>query len=433
MRVPDRLALLAGHPRLPRRTVRLRLTALYGGLFLVSGAALLAIYYALVVHATSGFIFTDGSGHTISVVGEAHDPGRSTGAVTNNSGGSQQPPDEAQVRQLEALAKRQHDEVLHQLLTQSGVALGVMAVLSVGLGWFVAGRVLRRLRTITAMVRDISATNLHRRLALDGPDDELTDLGRTFDSLLARLEAAFHAQRQFVANASHELRTPLARQRTVAQVALADPDASVASLRAAHERVLAAGEEQERLIEAMLTLARGQAGIDAHDDVDLSSVTRQVVRARREEARRRHVDVHTALAPTSVIGDRRLVERLVANLVDNALRHNIDGGHVEVATEWRDGRAVLRVANSGAVVPAADLERIRQPFQRLGEARTGHGSGLGLGLSIVDAVATAHDARLDVQAPPDGGLAVEVVFCTPAGVRGIVSSDEQTEEASCPT
>lgn len=409
MHLPNRLTALAMHPRLPRRTVRLRLTALYGGLFLVSGATLLAIYYALVVHATSGFIFTDQNGHTISVVGHTPEPGRSPRPISTESGtGGSKPPGD--VDQLQALASRQHEAVLHQLLTQSGVALAVMAVVSVALGWFVAGRVLRRLRTITAMVRDISATSLHRRLALEGPDDELTELGRTFDSLLARLEAAFQAQRQFVANASHELRTPLARQRTVAQVALADPGATVDSLRTAHERVLASGEEQERLIEALLTLAHGQAGTDKHERFDLATLSRHLLDARRTVARRRRLDVRATLRDAPASGDRHLVERLIANLVDNALCHNTDLGRVDVTTTTRSGHAVLSVVNTGPIVPAAALDRLRQPFQRLDPARTRHRKGLGLGLSIVQAIATAHQAGLDVQARETGGLAVEITF-----------------------
>jgi signal transduction histidine kinase len=158
----------------------------------------------------------------------------------------------------------------------SALALALMTVVSIALGWLVAGRVLRPLRTITAAARDISATNLHKRLALDGPNDELHQLGNTFDELLGRLEASFEAQRQFVANASHELRTPLARQRTVAEVALSDPAATVESLRESHERILAAGEQQERLIEALLTLAHSERGLAQRESFDLAALTNRV-------------------------------------------------------------------------------------------------------------------------------------------------------------
>ncbi len=320
----------------------------------------------------------------------------------------------ALARDMEALAASQHGRELHELLVKSGTALAIMAAISVGLGWVVAGRVLRPLRTITAAARDISATSLHRRLAPDGPDDELKALGSTFDDLLGRLEASFRAQRQFVANASHELRTPLAWQRTLAQVALADPDADAASLRAAHERVLASGTQQERIIEALLTLSRGQAGLDRREPFDLAPLAGQIVLARQPEAQDRQLDLYTALAPAPGTGDPRLAERLIANLVDNALRHNAPGGYVEVVTGTRDSRTVLSVINTGPVVPAAAIDRLLQPFQRLGPDRTGHGDGLGLGLSIVQAIAQAHGAALAISPQPAGGLRAEVTFPRPA-------------------
>lgn len=403
-----------------RRTVRLRLTLLYGSLFLVSGAALLGITYVLVDHATDGvYVSHDKNGMTSAFV---ESPQRNK-PLPQGSWSVEQPgrgpvPDpaqvEAQTRLAETQARRQRAEQLRQLLIQSGVALGIMAVISVGLGWVVAGRILGRVRTITTRVRRISATNLHERLALDGPRDELKDLGDTFDGLLARLEASFEAQRRFVANASHELRTPMARQRTIAQVALSDPDATVESLRTAHERVLAAGEQQERVIAALLTLAKGQAGIDRREPFDLASLTEEVVAARRSEAEFRDVTVRAAPSPAVASGDRALAERLVVNLVDNALRHNEPGGRVEVTTETRNGRAVLVVTNTGPVVPLVAIDRIFQPFQRLGEERTRRGEGLGLGLSIVQAIAHAHDATLDTRPRPDGGLVVEVGFPAPA-------------------
>jgi signal transduction histidine kinase len=312
--------------------------------------------------------------------------------------------------QMRKLANGLRDNELHQLLEKSGIALAIMAAASVVLGWGVAGRLLRPLRTITSAARDISATSLDRRLALDGPDDELKELGGAFDDLLGRLEAAFSAQRQFVANASHELRTPLAWQRTLVQVALADPDADAGSLRAAHERVLASGTQQERMIEALLTLSRGQAGLDRREPFDVAELARQVVLARQAEAQDRQLDVYTALAPAPTAGDPRLAERLIANLVDNALRHNAPGGHVEVVTGTRDARSVLSVINTGPVVPAAAVDRLLQPFQRLGPDRTARGGGHGLGLSIVQAVAQAHGAALVITPQPDGGLQVEVTF-----------------------
>ena len=378
----------------PRPTVRLRLTLWYGGLFLVSGAALLAVTYGLVVQAFAG------------------NPARSALCATPQSGPAV-PPSRCHVispRQAQAIALQGHAALLHELLTRSEVALALTAVLAIALGWIIAGRVLRPLRTITAAAREISAASLGERLALDGPNDELRELGDTFDGLLARLEASFSAQRQFIANASHELRTPLARQRVISQVALADPGASTATLRAAHERVLASGAQQEQLIEALLTLARGQAGLDKQEPFDLAAVARQVLAARRSEADFQNLTLHASLGPAPTAGSPRLAERLAANLVDNALRHNMPGGRVNVTTTTTNSRAVLSVANTGPLVPANATDRLFRPFQRLGTDRTSRGEGLGLGLSIVQAIAQAHGASITARPQPGGGLLVDVTF-----------------------
>jgi signal transduction histidine kinase len=202
----------------------------------------------------------------------------------------------------------------------------------------------------------------------------------------------------------------------VAQVALGDPDATVDSLRAAHERVLVSGAQQERLIEALLTLSRGEAGLERREPLDLAELTDQVLIARHAAAERLGVDLRAALSPARVTGDPRLVERLIANLVDNALRHNVSGGHAEVATATRGERAVLSVSNSGPAVPSGAVERLLQPFQRLGAERTTQGDGVGLGLSIVQAIANAHGAALELEPRAGGGLRIEVSFeaCAPA-------------------
>jgi signal transduction histidine kinase len=290
-----------------------------------------------------------------------------------------------------------------------------MAAGSIGLGWLAAGRVLRPLRTINERARAISATNLHRRLALTGPDDELGQLADTFDELLERLEASFTAQRQFVANASHELRTPLARAQTLAEIALSDPGATVESLKASHRRVLAAGKQQERLIEALLTLARSERGVDEREPFDLARIADGVLRLRRPEAERRGLYVHASLEPADTSGDPRLAERLVANLVDNALRHNVPSGRIDITTTTANGQAVLSIANTGLPVPPAELERLFQPFQRLGADRTDHSNGTGLGLSIVAAIAGAHGATHTAYAQPGGGLEIEVSFASGGG------------------
>ena len=406
----------------------MRLTLIYAGLFLASGAALLAITYVLVRHATGGVLFgtrVNGSSFVINErksLPKTPPKGLKLKSVGTRAGGGapkrltpQQA--EAQFRHDRALAKRQHDAELRQLLEQSGVALGIMTALSIMLGWVAAGRVLRPLRTITNAAREISASNLHRRLALEGPGDELTELGNTFDGLLARLEASFAAQRQFVANASHELRTPLTLERTLLEVALSDPNASVESLRRICDQLLANSQHQEELIEALLTLSRSQRGLDRREVFDLAAVSENVLAAMQSQAERRGVELQVRLEPAETSGDIRLAERLIANLVDNGIRHNEMQGRVEVRTATHAGRSVVSVTNSGPVVPADDVERLFQPFERLGPNRTDHGDGIGLGLSIVKAIAAANDASLDVQPRSEGGLQIEVGF-PPHGTTG---------------
>jgi len=285
------------------------------------------------------------------------------------------------------------------------------------LGWFAAGRALRPLRRITAAAQRISATNLHERLAVGEPDDDLRELADTIDDLFGRLDASFDTQRQFVANASHELRTPLARSRTMLEVALRDPGADAESLRATCRRVLVAGEEQERLLEALLTLARGQRGLDRRAPVDLAAVTRDVLAARGTEIAASGLEMAVTLEPALLAGDRALTERGVANLIDNALRHNVPGGAVWVAVGTESGQAVLTVANTGPDVPPAEVGRLLVPFERGGTAPSprarppASGDGLGLGLPIVQAIAAAHGAALTIAARPEGGgLAAELAF-----------------------
>jgi signal transduction histidine kinase len=401
MRLPKRFA-TRPHWRLPGRTVRLRLTLLYGALFLVSGAALLAITYLLVAHQ-----YTDND-QIFGIQFQAG--GDRSGASTPLEPGEL--PSQLGVAggPNSVVVDRGSQAALRQLALQSGIALTIMAILSIWLGWLVAGRVLRPLRTITNAARDISASNLDRRLALEGPDDELKQLADTFDGLLGRLQASFDAQRQFVANASHELRTPLTYERALVEVALADPDATVDTLRETCERVLATGEQQERLIEALLTLSRSQRGLEQHERFDLAAVAAEVLETRRLEAGRRQLHIDSALDPAPTSGDPALGERLVANLVDNAVRHNVPAGRIAVATGTTADHAVLSIANSGPVIPSAELDRLLQPFERLAGDHSREDDGLGLGLSIVQAIAVAHEATLTARAQPEGGLAIEVRF-----------------------
>lgn len=279
------------------------------------------------------------------------------------------------------------------------IALAVLAVLSVGLGWLLATRLLRPVRIITSTAQDISVSNLSRRLPPGRRDDEFNRLGETLNDLFGRLEDAFAAQRRFVANASHELRTPLTAERTLLQVALADPDASAATLREACEQVLELGAGTERLIDGLLTLATGERGLERREPLDLAAIARRVVG-------REAFDVDLALEVAPVAGDPRLVESLIANLVGNAVRYNVPGGWVRVRT----GGSSVRVSNTGPLIPAGQLDRLFQPFQRMSEARTGGGSGNGLGLAIVHAIADAHGATIVATARPEGGLDIEVTF-----------------------
>ena len=411
--VHRRLTGLAVRPHLPRRTIRLRLTAVYGGLFLASGAMLLAITYVLVSNATAGECSHGGPNKPVCGItnGPHGGPAQgSSGAGRLQTSGSMSA---LASRQANALAASQHATEMHQLLIYSGVALAITAVLAVALGWVVAGRVLRPLRTITAAAHNASVTSLHERLALSGPDDELKKLGDTFDELLGRLAGAFDAQRRFVANASHELRTPLTLGRALLQMTLTDPDATVGSFRSTCEEVIAVADHQERLIEALLVLARSERGLDHREPVDLSAVTGEVVAARHRQAQRLGLQVTAVTDPARTEGDARLAERLVANLVDNALRHNTHGGRIEVATGSRAGRPFVAVANTGPVVAPGEIHRLFEPFQRLGAGSAQNADGLGLGLSIVQAIATAHDATLTARAQPGGGLDITVSFPAP--------------------
>jgi signal transduction histidine kinase len=420
--------------RAPRRTVRLRLTAVYGGLFLLLGAALLGITYLLVSKQLPGTPGTAGTPTSVQ-------PGsgvlvRTVWGNCRLSASPPMAPSQLQTQAQKCLAEQRAVE-LNQLLTESGIALAIMTVASIGLGWLVAGRMLGKLRTITAAARSVSASSLHARLAMDGPDDELKELGDTFDGLLARLEGAFGAQRQFVANASHELRTPLARQRTLIEVALADPEPSVASLQEVCKRVLVTGEQQERLIEALLTLARSQRGLDRREAVDLTAIADGVMRARRPEGQQRGLTVTTGFHPAVALGDAPLAERLVTNLVDNAIRHNVPHGAVEVGTALWAGHAVVSVFSTGPVIPPDQVDPLFQPFHRgAPRDRTGGREGLGLGLSIVAAIAEAHGAWLRAHALPGGGLGVRVGFplapSAPFGPPALSTSSAQQSPCTPP-
>ncbi|MDQ3758050.1 MAG: ATP-binding protein, partial [Actinomycetota bacterium] len=389
-----------------RLTVRARLTLLYGALFLVAGAMLLSLNYALVRNSLPEpppegvrrrvFVVANGR-EPGTVVGPAPVPAMPMPAPTPATGTAVTEDGEPVEEVLATLPLKLRDEALEQLLTQSLLALGVMSVLAVGLGWLMAGRVLQPLHAITGTARRLSEETLHERINLEGPDDELKELADTFDGMLARLDAAFASQRRFVADASHELRTPLSIIRTEVDVALAEPSPSVAQLRAMGETVRAATERTERLLDSLLVLARSDRGVEVRDAVDLASAAAGALSG---------LDVvRRNLEPAVVQGDPVLLSRLVGNLVENAVRHG--GGWVEVSTGVEGAWAVLRVSNDGPDVPPDVVPTLFEPFHRHGAAeRTGSGRGVGLGLAIVRSVAGAHGGTVEAVPREGGGLTV---------------------------
>jgi hypothetical protein len=300
------------------------------------------------------------------------------------------------------------DTAVHDLIIQSIAAAGVLIPLAVLLAWWLAGRSLRPIRRITSAARRATPNSLSERIALTGRRDEITELGDTFDAMMDRLEHAFDAQRRFIANASHELRTPLAIAGTAIDVVLAKPDRGPAQLEAMAGDVREALHRAERLVDSLLALTRSQHLDHPHEPVDLAAIAEDVLDEQRGAIVERSLTVSAQPADARAVGDRVLLHRMVANLIENAIRHNVDGGHLDLRTASDPGTATLEIANTGPVVPADQVARLVEPFQRLHGRASSSESGLGLGLAIARAVADAHGARLTLAARPDGGLAVAV-------------------------
>jgi len=385
--------------------VRLRLTLLYGALFLLSGAVLLTITYLLVAHgepsaAMSTRSMTPSGAQSVSIF-----LGETLPADIQLTDAERQLADAFREQ-----ARQQQAEIMHQLLVKSGVALAIMSVLAAVLGWLVAGRMLRPLQTMTKTIQLISARNVHERLAVTGPRDELKNLADTVDGLLGRLETALDSHKRFVANAAHELRTPLTLEHALLEETVLDPDATVEEFRAQFEDLMVVSEQQALLLESLLVLATSERGLDRLARVDLSGLAGDVLRAAEPKAREQDLAVVAEVRPAWVTGDAALVERLVANLVDNALSYNIPDGRVAVATGMEEGaRSFLVVTNTGPPVPPEMVEQLLSPFERLDRTAADDGHH-GLGLSIVQSIAAAHSADLTVRAQPAGGLAIRVLF-----------------------
>ncbi|MEV6965720.1 HAMP domain-containing sensor histidine kinase [Hamadaea sp. NPDC051192] len=376
-----------------RLTARARLTLLLTALVLAAGGTLTALTYLLMqqnLRHRSFFIDLDPSGSLPS----------GTPQPTPPSG-----------QGLRDLADRVEADTLSALLTQAGLALVVVTGLAVVLGWLVAGRVLRPIRAISSTARRLSAENLTERVPVTSPADELTALAGTVNGMLDRIQRGvaerdriLDSQRLFTANAAHELRTPLTTVRTAIDVTL-DGHPSRAELLAMAGDIRDAVEHVQRVLDGLLLLARSQAGVGAREPADLAGIAAAALDAARHRVR--DLAVHADLRPASVSGEPVLLERMVDNLIDNAVRYNQPDGHLTISTGMADGEAVLQISNSGREISPDEAQALLEPFVH-GQGARVRTDGLGLGLSIVRAVALAHRGRLAVTARPGGGLDVTV-------------------------
>jgi signal transduction histidine kinase len=380
-------------------SARSRLTLLYTSLFALGGATLVLITYLLVAHTLPSTTTTT----TPQQIQQA-----TTRCVTESQAGGDSAANAKQkcaalyANGVQAGASAQRSTTLTHLLTYSLLSLAGVTLLAAVAGWIVAGRILRPVHRLTAAARAASEQNLSQRIALQGPRDELRELADTFDTMLERLDRAFTSQRQFIANASHELRTPLTVMRTAIDVVLAKPQPTRDELVSMTADVRQAVDHAERLIEALLILARNDQARTLTDPLDLATIAEDALEGRTAHG----ITTTTTLDQAPVTGDAMLLERLVNNLLDNAERYNIAGGTVAISTTAHDATSVLRVVNTGAVVPADMVERLFQPFTRLDD-RIRH-DGFGLGLTLVSSIAAVHGGTVDATAVPTGGLDISV-------------------------
>ena len=401
-----------------RSTIRRRLTLFYGALFLLCGLVLLATSYTVV---RASLVKDEGNtdkrvavnyGYSEASVKAFYEfpvPPSKTGRAANNVGDV-----------ITAMQVDMREETLRTLLVGTGVALAALLGLSLLVGWLAAGRALRPVGRLTGRARQLSEDDLHQRLGMDGPNDELKELADTIDGMLDRLEKAFNAQRQFSASVSHELRTPLSVIRAEADVALADPEATERE-RVFAEKIRDAADRSESLLDSMLTLARSESTMSNREAIDLADLAGDSISARTDGADRAGIEIDIDLHTAEVEGDPWLLDRVVANLVDNAVKHNQPGGWVTLTVTTDGDEAVLQVANGGEVLSEEQVALILQPFQRTDRNRPGYG----LGMTIVQSVVRAHEGTIEVEPRADGGLVVTVRLplvearpapATPAGV-----------------
>lgn len=383
-----------------RPTIRIRLTLLYGGMFLIAGMLLLTIIYLLAAEALN-----EGSKLPFRIL-------NANAQLTSDScpGLSGSLPSDEFMRRLSDCTHAQRTVALDELLQRSLLALLGLAIAAFAFGYVMAGRVLSPLGRITRTARQVASSDMHKRIELEGPDDELKELSDTFDDMLDRLDRAFTAQQRFVANASHELRTPLAINRTLLEVQLSDPDASP-ELQQLGKTLLATNERSEQLVEGLLLLARSENEIVDRKPLDLAEVAGQAVEQTRGEAESKGVQLLGERRPARMEGNGVLLERVALNLVQNAVGYNLrTDGWVSVRTEALPGQAVLVVENTGPAVPAYEIDNLFEPFRRLGGDRTGSDRGVGLGLSIVRSVARAHGGTVTATPREDGGLVMRVAL-----------------------
>ncbi len=382
---------------------RARLTMLYGGLLVLAGGMLIGLVNFLV---REGLYSSISTAVAVRPVSGAPMPAASASPVPASPGPLQPGDQVVRSRTIETFTQAAEQAAQNRLLTVSLIALGVFAVISVALAWWMAGRVLRPVGVITHTARRLSGENLHERIALDAPAGELKQLADTFDDMLDRMEQLVGAQKRFAANAAHELRTPLAIQRAAAEIGLDTSDpAAVARIR---RKLIEVADDSEHLIEGLLLLSVSDQGLERREPVDLAALARTVATecGTSKDARARDITVRARTAPLSVDGDPVLLAHLVRNLVSNAVRHNHDSGHVQVDVHDR----TLTVTNTGPHVPPETVPYLFEPFRRLRERLSGPGEGAGLGLSIVASIARAHGARTEAEANPRGGLTVRVTF-----------------------